>query len=289
MKPLYSMTGFGKAILQIPGKKVNIEIKSLNSKQADINLRLSSLYRPKENEIRQIIAQRLLRGKIDCSIYAELTGLENAPKINEELAGGYMRQLRDLAADNGVQGDIIGAVMRMPDVMQSSEDELSSEEWKALENTLAECLTNIEGFRSDEGAKLKADIELRLNNIEAGLEAVKPLEGERIERVKERMQKALDQLKLENNQDRFEQELIYYLEKFDITEEKVRLKAHLDYFRELMDQGGMIGKKLGFVSQEIGREINTMGSKANHADIQKQVVGMKDELEKIKEQVLNIL
>lgn len=283
------MTGFGKAVLQIPGKKINIEIKSLNSKQVDINLRLPSLYRPKESEIRQLIAKRLLRGKIDCSIYAELTGLDNAPRINEELAGGYMRQLKAIADANGVDGDIIGAVMRMPDVMQSSDDELDSEEWKAVQNTLEECLENIEGFRSDEGGKLKEDLELRLNNIEAGLEAVKPLESERIDRVKERMQKALDQLKADHNQDRFEQELIYYLEKFDITEEKVRLKAHLDYFRELMNQGGLNGKKLGFVSQEIGREINTMGSKANHADIQKHVVGMKDELEKIKEQVLNLL
>lgn len=289
MKPLYSMTGFGKAVLQIPGKKINIEIKSLNSKQVDINLRLPSLYRPKESEVRQLIAQHLLRGKIDCSIYSELTGLENAPKINEDLAGGYMRQLKALAEENGVEGDIISAVMRMPDVMQISEDELDADEWKAVEKTLKDCLENIKGFRSDEGSKLKEDLELRLNNIEAGLEAIKPLEGERINRVKERLQKSLDQLQSEPNQDRFEQELIYYLEKFDITEEKVRLKAHLDYFRELMQNGGSVGKKLGFVGQEIGREINTMGSKANHAEIQKQVVGMKDELEKIKEQVLNIL
>ncbi len=289
MKPLYSMTGFGKVILQTPAKKISIEIKSLNSKQADINLRIPSLYRAKESDIRQMIAQRLLRGKIDCSIYVEQTGLESAPRINEEIAGGYMRQLKELAEKNGVSGDIISAVMRMSDVMQSSEDQMSEEEWSSLQTGLTDCLNNIERFRSDEGTTLKKDLLLRLDNIEAGLEAVKPLEGERVERVKERTQKALEQLNTEANQDRFEQELIYYLEKFDITEEKVRLKSHLDYFRELMEKGGMAGKKLGFVGQEIGREINTMGSKANHAGIQKIVVNMKDELEKIKEQVLNIL
>lgn len=289
MKPLYSMTGFGKVILQIPGKKINIEIKSLNSKQADINLRLPSFYRSKESEIRQMIAKSLVRGKIDCSIYYELTGVEKAPKINEKLASEYMRQLRALAQENEVEGDIISSVMRLPDVLQSSEDELSNEEWQSLEKGMQDVLSHINKFRSDEAARLKEDLALRLDNIEAGLEAVKPLEGERIKRVKERMQKALDSLSVESNQDRFEQELIYYLEKFDVTEEKVRLKAHLDYFRELMKEGGTVGKKLGFVGQEIGREINTMGSKANHADIQKIVVGMKDELEKIKEQLLNIL
>lgn len=289
MKPMYSMTGFGKVILQIPGKKITVEIKSLNSKQADINLRLPSFYRSKESEIRQMIAKSLIRGKIDCSIYAELTGIEKAPRINEGLAGAYMKQLRDLSEAHGVSGDILSAIMRMPDVLQSSEDELSDEEWQALKQGLSDALENIKGFRADEAARLKEDLDLRLNNIEAGLEAVKPIEGERIQRVKERTQKALDALSVEVNQDRFEQELIYYLEKFDITEEKVRLKAHLDYFRELMNEGDTIGKKLGFVGQEIGREINTLGSKANHAEIQRIVVGMKDELEKIKEQVLNIL
>jgi len=283
------MTGFGKKVLQLPGKKITIEIKSLNSKSADINLRLPSLYRSKEGVIRQHLAKTLSRGKIDCSIYSEVTGIESAPQINETLAQGYLMQLKKLADSTNSTGDLIGAVMRMPDVLQSAESELSEQEWEILEGGLIECLELIGNFRSDEGARLKEDIDMRLKNISDGLEAIIPMEEERTQRIKDKLMRGLEQLKVEVDQDRFEQELIYYLEKLDVTEEKVRLRAHLDYFEELMLAGDEAGKKLGFVSQEIGREINTLGSKANHAGMQKIVVGMKDELEKIKEQVLNIL
>ncbi len=289
MKALQSMTGFGKKVLQLPGKKITIEIKSLNSKSADINLRLPSLYRSKEGVIRQHLAKTLSRGKIDCSIYSEVTGIESAPQINETLAQGYLMQLKKLADSTNSTGDLIGAVMRMPDVLQSAESELSEQEWELLEGGLIECLELIGNFRSDEGARLKEDIDMRLKNISDGLEAIIPMEEERTVRIKDKLMRGLEQLKVEVDQDRFEQELIYYLEKLDVTEEKVRLRAHLDYFEELMIAGDEAGKKLGFVSQEIGREINTLGSKANHAGMQKIVVGMKDELEKIKEQVLNIL
>jgi uncharacterized protein (TIGR00255 family) len=289
MKALQSMTGFGKKILQLPGKKITIEIKSLNSKSADINLRIPSIYRSKEGAIRQHLASSLSRGKIDCGVYLEITGIESAPQINETLAKGYLKQLQNLADSTNSSGDLIGAVMRMPDVLQSAESELSKEDWRTLEGGLLECLSLIGEFRADEGARLKKDIEMRLQNISAGLEAIIPMEEERTTRIKEKLMRSLEQLKVEVDKDRFEQELIYYLEKLDITEEKVRLRAHLDYFEELMEAGDQAGKKLGFVSQEIGREVNTLGSKANHAGMQKVVVGMKDELEKIKEQVLNIL
>lgn len=289
MMPLYSMTGFGKKILKLSGKKVTIEIKSLNSKQADINLRLPSFYRSKEGDIRQLISETLLRGKIDCNINMEITGMESAPQINSDLAEGYLQQLKALSEKTGTTGDALGAILRMPDVMQSQEDEVSPEEWEKVQAGLKDTLAKLMEFRGSEGGRLVEDLTLRLKNIEDFLHQVEPLEEERRQRVKDKLQRSLDQLKAEVDQDRFEQELIYYLEKYDITEEKVRLQAHLDYFRELMEAGNMAGKKLGFVSQEIGREINTLGSKANHAEMQRIVVNMKDELEKIKEQALNIL
>jgi len=289
MAQLFSMTGFGKAVLTLPGKKVSIEIKGLNSKQTDINLRLPGPFRSKEGAIRQILSEHLQRGKIDCTIYCEITGPESAPQINEQLAQGYINQLMRLASETGASGDIIGAVMRLPDVLQSSEEDLTDQQWQKVKATLVEALERMKGFRADEGRQLQNDLELRLKNIRNGLDSVEPFEEERKERVRERLQKSLEQLQVEADQERFEQELIYYLEKYDVTEEKVRLDAHLNYFQELMNQGGAMGKKLGFVSQEMGREINTLGSKANHAGLQKVVVDMKDELEKIKEQVLNIL
>lgn len=283
------MTGFGKRVLQLPGKKISIEIKSLNSKQADINLRLPSLYRSKEGDIRQMIAENLVRGKIDCNINVEVTGIESAPKLNMELAEGYLNQLRSLSEKTGAQGDLIGSVMRLSDVWQSGQDELSEEEWQQLQATLQAAIDALMDFRATEGGRLAEDLELRLHNIESAQAQIEPLEEERRQRVKDKLQRSLEQLKTEIDQDRFEQELIYYLEKYDVTEEKVRLSTHIRYFRELMTDGKMVGKKLGFVSQEIGREINTLGSKANHAEMQRLVVEMKDELEKIKEQSLNIL
>jgi uncharacterized protein (TIGR00255 family) len=289
MAQLYSMTGFGKGVLSLPGKKISIELKSLNSKQTDISLRLPPGLRTYEGKIRQTLAQALQRGKIEGNFFCEVTGTESAPQVNEELATGYTKQLLRIAAATGAGTEVLPAVMRMPDVLQSSDEDLSWEEWEQVEQTLLQTINSLQGFRADEALELKKDLELRLSRIEAGLQAVAPFEEERKERVKTRLQKSLDQLKVEVDQDRFEQELIYYLEKYDVTEEKVRLAAHLKYFKELMNAGSPVGKKLGFVSQELGREINTLGSKANHAGLQKVVVEMKDELEKIKEQVLNIL
>lgn len=283
------MTGFGKRIISLPGKKLSIEIKSLNSKQADINLRLPSFYRSKEGDIRKIISEALQRGKIDCNMNLEITGIESAPQLNMELAAGYTRQLQALGEETGTSGDILGSILRLPDVFRSEQDEVSEEEWKAVKAGIDATLGALMDFRAAEGKRLAEDLELRLSNIEALLAKVIPLEEERKQRVKDKLQRSLEQLKTEVDQDRFEQELIYYLEKYDITEEKVRLKSHIIYFRELMEAGNMVGKKLGFVSQEIGREINTLGSKANHAEMQRLVVEMKDELEKIKEQALNIL
>lgn len=289
MTPLYSMTGFGKRIISLPGKKLSIEIKSLNSKQADINLRLPSFYRSKEGDIRKTISEALQRGKIDCNMNLEITGIESAPQINMELAESYTRQLQALGDLTGTTGDILGSILRLPDVFSSQQDEVSDIEWTEVQKGLKDTIEGLMEFRAAEGNRLAEDLELRLSNIEGLLTKVEPLEEDRKQRVKDKLQRSLEQLKSEVDQDRFEQELIYYLEKYDITEEKVRLKSHIIYFRELMEAGNMVGKKLGFVSQEIGREVNTLGSKANHADMQRLVVEMKDELEKIKEQALNIL
>lgn len=283
------MTGYGKSVLQLPGKKISIEIKSLNSKQADLNLRLPTDFRSEEAALRQKLSSVLKRGKIDCNLYCEITGIESAPQINTDLVRGYLRQMKALQEETGSQGDLLGAVMRLPEVWQQSEDELSEEEWQAVRSSFDQALEQIKAYRRDEGAKLALDLMERVAAINALLEEVVPLEEERKSAVRERLKKNLEQVSVEVDRDRFEQEIIYYLEKYDITEEKVRLQTHLDYFRELMKEGGVVGKKLGFVSQEMGREINTLGSKANHAGMQRMVVQMKDELEKIKEQMLNIL
>lgn len=289
MAHLYSMTGFGKAILQLPAKKITIEVKSLNSKQLDINVRMPSFYKEKESAIRQRVAEELNRGKVDLSFYSEVTGAEKAPRVNGTLVKEYINQLKGIMDETGVQGDVLAAVMRLPDVMQSADDELSDDEWKAIEGVLQEALEQLNRFRSDEGATLKLDLEGRIEVIRAKLALVKEYEEDRVKRIKDRLSRSLAELNEKPDENRYEQELIYYLEKLDVTEEKVRLNSHLDYFVQLMNEGGPIGKKLGFISQEMGREINTLGSKANHADMQKLVVEMKDELEKIKEQVLNIL
>lgn len=289
MAHLYSMTGFGKAILQLPAKKITIEVKSLNSKQLDINVRMPSFYKEKESAIRQRVAEELNRGKVDLSFYSEVTGAEKAPRVNGTLVKEYINQLKGIMDETSVQGDVLAAVMRLPDVMQSADDELSDDEWKAIEGVLHEALEQLNRFRSDEGATLKLDLEGRIEVIRAKLALVKEYEEDRVKRIKDRLSRSLAELNEKPDENRYEQELIYYLEKLDVTEEKVRLNSHLDYFVQLMNEGGPIGKKLGFISQEMGREINTLGSKANHADMQKLVVEMKDELEKIKEQVLNIL
>ncbi len=289
MSSIYSMTGFGKAVVQLPAKKITLEVKSLNSKQTDINMRMPTLFREKEGEIRQMTAEALQRGKIDINLYCEITGVEQAPSINRELVTAYIDQLKDISDKAGVQGDILNAVMSLPDVLQPANDTITEEEWKAVQEVTQKALTQLIEFRSIEGRKLEDDLRDRLTSIETRMSGMSDHDSERTQRIKDKLQRSLTELKESPDENRFEQELIYYLEKLDITEERVRLKSHLDYFTALLNEGGGIGKKLGFISQEMGREINTMGSKANHAAMQKLVVEMKDELEKIKEQVLNIL
>ncbi len=289
MAHIYSMTGFGKAVVQLAGKKITCEVKSLNSKQTDLNLRMPSAYREKESEIRKIAASELQRGKIDLNLYCEVTGADKAPEINMVLAEHYLSQLNQLAAKSNLTGDFIGTLLRMPDILRTPNEEVSEEEWKVLMQVVKEAIENLKQHRADEGAALVEDLSIRLSEIDTRQKQMPNHEEERISRIKDKLTRALTELKADPDQNRYEQELIFYLEKLDITEEKVRLTAHLNYFKDLLAEGGAVGKKLGFVGQEIGREINTMGSKANHAGMQKLVVEMKDELEKIKEQVLNIL
>jgi len=289
---LKSMTGFGKAECEINNKKVSIEIKSLNSKNIDIYTKIRGIYREKELSVRNLLSKQLERGKIEFSLYYEIINEEKTNIINQEVVKNYIQQLQTITNDLGFNSNeqLLQSAMRLPDVLTPSKEELDNEEWEVVNSKINTALENIISFRKQEGESLQKDISLRINNIESKLKEVEQFESQRIETVKQRIKDNLEELKIKNiDNDRFEQELIYYLEKFDITEEKVRLKNHCKYFIEMLSEEGAIGKKLGFISQEIGREINTMGSKANNTDIQKIVVNMKDELEKIKEQVLNIL
>lgn len=283
------MTGYGKATLQLPSKKISFEVKSLNSKQTDINIRIPSFYKEKEAEIRQAAAKVLERGKIEIGLYSEVTGVAKAPVINVELIKEYLAQLKALSAEADVSGNLLDIVMKMPDSLKPAETEIDENEWSEIKKVIDLGLANLMDFRQVEGEKLKEDFLQRTAIIRDKMNGTAQFEEERVERIKERLSKGLSEITERPDENRYEQELIYYLEKLDITEEKVRLKSHLDYFEELLEDGGAVGKKLGFISQEIGREVNTMGSKANHAGMQKLVVEMKDELEKIKEQVLNIL
>lgn len=285
---IHSMTGFGKAFVQLPLKKITIEIKSLNSKNLDLSVRLPQQYKEKELEVRNVIAQRLERGKIECSVYIEVTGEETSSTINAPIVKAYIDQMRAIIPDADAT-ELMKMAVRMPDSLKVERCELDEEEWKKIQIILNEALDNIVSFRNQEGAKLQNDFEKRINNIRTLMNEVETYEEERINAVKERLRQGLEELKVNIDQNRFEQELIYYIEKLDINEEKVRLTNHLDYFIETMSGNEANGRKLGFISQEMGREINTMGSKSNHAKMQKCVVLMKDELEKIKEQVLNIL
>ncbi len=285
---IQSMTGFGKAYLQLPTKKITVEIKSLNSKGLDLNVRMPSVYREMELSLRNTISQSLERGKIDFSLYIEITGEETTSKINVPIVKSYIHQMQDVIPDAD-QTELMKMAVRMPDALKTEREEIDENEWKQIEVIVNDALANINLFRSSEGASLEKDFRLRIGNIQNLMEQVIALDSERIENVKGRLQNAISELKTEIDENRFEQELIYYLEKLDITEEKVRLGNHLDYFLQTMDSKDANGRKLGFISQEMGREINTMGSKSNHAGMQKLVVMMKDELEKIKEQVLNVL
>lgn len=287
-----SMTGFGRAESVLPDKKITIEIKSLNSKQADISVRTPALYREKEVEIRQLIASRLERGKIDISINREQLMEEPASEINKPLVTSYFNQLKELSGTLGIDSGevLLTAILRMPETVRTTRNELSEEEWAVIIDTINRALEELDRFRIREGKALEEDLVLRTKLILDKLEAVEAFEEERMSRIRERIGNSLATFMDKENIDanRFEQELIYYIEKIDITEEKVRLKHHCTYFLNTLEEDSP-GKKLGFISQEMGREINTLGSKANQADIQKLVVEMKDELEKIKEQVLNLL
>lgn len=281
------MTGFGRAEDVFEGKKITIDIKSLNSKSFDLNIKIPLRYKEKEFEVRKILNDRLIRGKVDCYINIENLEETNDVKINKGLIDSYINQLREVASD-GPDFEYLKMAVRLPDAITSRPDELAEGEWEALAKIVNTAIDRFEEFRKAEGKILYEELERNIQNIDKNLAEVIPFEEERIVAVKERYQKTLKEF--ENvDETRFYQEMAYFTEKLDISEEKVRLAQHLKYYKEVMDNEDFNGKKLGFISQEIGREINTLGSKANHAQIQKLVVMMKDDLEKIKEQTLNVL
>lgn len=284
---IQSMTGFGKASGQLSNKKITVEINSLNSKNLDVNARIPGAYREKELVFRNLIAERLQRGKVDFSLHIELNGETTSAKLNIPVVNEYIRQLA--LVDNSDRTELLKMAVRMPDALTTEREEIDEKEFNTITNLVNEALTAIETYRNDEGLALKTDFEHRIDNIKVLLERIIAIDPERVAAVKERLRKAVSDLKEDVDENRFEQELIYYLEKYDITEEKVRLSNHLSYFVDNLNSPDSNGKKLGFISQEIGREINTIGSKANYAPMQQMVVQMKDELEKIKEQLLNVL
>ena len=287
---IQSMTGYGKAVLQLPTKKVTIEIKSLNSKNLDLNVRIPSYYKEKELSVRKKLASALVRGKVDFSIFVEMTADETSTTVNNGVVKEYMQQLRNVV-QTGTSDDVelLKMAVKMPDALKTEREELDENEWNLINENIDVAIKEIVQYRIDEAASLEVDFKERISNIKMYLEEVKALDGDRVENVKTRLKKAIDDLKVDTDENRFEQELIYYLEKLDINEEKVRLANHLDYFLETLATPDSNGKKLGFVIQEMGREINTTGSKANFAPMQKAVIQMKNELEQIKEQILNVL
>jgi len=287
---IQSMTGYGKAVLQLSTKKVTKENKSLNSKKLDLNVRIPSYYKEKELNVRKKLAKKLVRGKVDFSIFVEMTADETSTTINNGVVKQYMQQLRNVV-QSGTSEDLelLKMAISMPDALKTEREELDEEEWNLIDEKIDEALTKIVQYRIDEANSLEIDFKERIANIKKYLEEVKALDNDRIENVKARLKKAIDDLKVETDENRFEQELIYYLEKLDINEEKVRLANHLDYFLQTLASEESNGKKLGFIIQEMGREINTTGSKANFSPMQKAVIQMKNELEQIKEQILNVL
>ena len=288
-----SMTGFGKTEFEVGTKKITLEIKSLNSKQLDINTRVPSMYREKDLEIRRLISETLTRGKVDFAIYLDNLGTESTSRVNAAIIKDYYRQLADVHQELGltINESIMQSIMRLPETVKMVYDELDETEWLVVRENLIKTLENLNTFRDQEGLALKADIDANITNILDLLNQVEPFETQRMENVKAKIKESLDALQLNGSLDknRFEQELIYYMEKLDINEEKVRLANHCSYFTETMNEDEPSGRKLGFIAQEIGREINTLGSKANESNLQRIVVQMKDNLEKIKEQVLNVL
>jgi uncharacterized protein (TIGR00255 family) len=284
---IYSMTGFGKSVVTLPGKKITIEIKSLNSKGVDLNVRIPSSLREKELSMRNHVAKTLKRGKIDLSVYVESTGGERSAQLNTPVIEAYMAQLKSIA--DGENVDLLQMALRLPESIQTERETIDETTASAIMSGLEEAVGTLQDFRLTEGQALAKDFEQRIQTIGQLMETVKTKDQERIPSVRARLLKALEDLAQTVDQNRFEQELVYYLEKYDITEEIVRLSNHLKYFITTMNSDESNGKKLGFITQEMGREINTIGSKANDASLQQLVVQMKDELEKIKEQVLNVL
>lgn len=284
---IQSMTGYGKQVLQLPTKKITVELKSLNSKNLDINARIPQAYREKELSLRKQIADTLVRGKVDFGLYVEITGEETTAEVNQGVVKKYMQQLSGIAEGDDLK--LLELALRMPDTMKTDKDDIPSEEFAAITDTLSQALNDLRQFRLEEGKALEQDFNHRLGLLRQLLAQVVDIDPERLNSIRDRLEKAVSDLKTEVDGNRFEQELIYYLEKYDITEEKVRLGNHLDYFETTLNTEDSNGKKLGFICQEIGREINTIGSKSNYAAMQQLVVQMKDELEKIKEQLLNVL
>ena len=286
------MTGYGKAVVEHEGKKINVEVKSLNSKQLDLTARIAPIYREKEMEIRQKVAERVVRGKVEFCLWVEKDAAAEAAPVNRALMDSYYSQLSDYAESVGIKDtDWMQVLVRMPDVLTRTEQEvLTDEEWAVACRGIDEALTALTAFRSQEGAALERKFNEKVDNIERLLASIEPYEKGRVERIRQRIVDGLKQIpEADYDKNRLEQELIYYIEKLDISEEKQRLANHLRYFRETMAGGVGQGKKLGFIAQEMGREINTTGSKSNQAEMQNIVVMMKDELEQIKEQVLNVL
>ena len=288
------MTGYGKAVVTYKEKKINVEIKSLNSKALDLSTRIAPLYREKEMEIRRTIAKTVIRGKVDFAIWIEKDTAVDATPINAALVEDYYRQIKNIAAKTGIPEptDWFSTLLRLPDVTTKTDvEELDDEEWEAAKAAIDEAIQHLIEFRTQEGAALEKKFNEKVDNIEQLLHSIEPYEKERVPKIREQIVKGLEQIPgVEYDKNRLEQELIYYIEKLDISEEKQRLANHLKYFRETMKETGHgIGKKLGFIAQEMGREINTTGSKSNNAEMQNIVVKMKDELEQIKEQVLNAL
>ena len=290
---IQSMTGYGKATVTFGEKKIHVELKSLNSKALDLSVRMAPLYREKEMEIRNQISKTLERGKVDFSLWIEKEAAEAATPINAALMNNYYEQIKHITAttDIPMPADLFATLLRMPDVLTKVDiQELSDEEWAVVRQAIDEAITQITNFRIQEGAALEKKFHEKLDNIEALMKDIEPYEMERVTKIRERITAALEKtISVDYDKNRLEQELIYYIEKLDINEEKQRLANHLAYFRETMATGHGQGKKLGFIAQEMGREINTTGSKSNHAEMQNIVVRMKDELEQIKEQVLNVM
>ncbi|MBS0010084.1 MAG: YicC family protein [Bacteroidales bacterium] len=287
-----SMTGYGMACAETPVKKITVELRALNSKQIDINTRIPWYYKEKEIEIRSKISQGLVRGKTDLSIFVDTMDEQDLPKLNQAAIKNYYRQLTDLAGEMNIENnkDLLSTIMRLPETLKTDKQTLSDEEWELISSLLDTAIGELDKYRIEEGKAIRKDLRERIRLIESCMKEILPFEEERINTIREKIYNKLRVLGNENiDQNRFEQEVLYYLEKLDINEEKVRLHKHCEYFIDTMESEDVNGKKLAFISQEIGREINTLGSKANHAGIQKIVVMMKDELEKVKEQILNIL